>query len=207
MDTEVYLCFPHVRIGSLMEVARSNVVKQSTKNGRKMATRMVTLLLPNTRRMSKSIAVGAVFLSLAGHNVIRLSVANGQMEAEWPRCTNLATRGWVIKSFEFSAVVTTNGPWERNLEPYVVNIYEFAITDTNVPAKSFKVAFRYGGCLFPTGGVFPLLTNLRAGERYRLRVDATDVGSMGDQKGLLIGELKDISKLNTTTDRKRNGSS
>jgi hypothetical protein len=108
----------------------------------------------------------------------------------------------VSKSFEFSAVVTTNGPWEMPLRSSPVYIKEFAITDTNMPARSFRVAFRPGGKLFPEGGVFPLLTNLQAGETYRLRVDATNVGSMGEQKGLLIGELKDISKLNTTTNRK-----
>ena len=135
-------------------------------------------------------------------------IAMGQREPDWPKYVKSATGGSepVHKTFEFTAILATNQPqfppgcsWHVPRRDVM-----FAITDTNVPAKSFLVAFhpRSGRLIQSAGGTFPQLTNLEGGVTYKLTVDATDVGTMGGQKGQLFGLLKNISKVSHPTDRK-----
>ena len=141
-----------------------------------------------------------LFLLAISANVVFSPVVFGQKETDWPRYVKSASgrvSELIHKTFEFSAMLATNQPSGGGFPPCIVpsRYVRFFITDTNVPATSFGVAFDYVGRLVNSGGgTFPLLTNLQAGETYRLTVDATWVGS-GNQKGLLHGVLKDISRL------------
>jgi hypothetical protein len=143
-------------------------------------------------------------ISAVAVGTIWLAASTGQTQSEWPKCVRTPTGVYVEthRIFDFSAKLSTNQPVMPSSHvpakrPVLLRV--FSITDTNIPAGLFQVAFYADdGEICRGSRTFPLLTKLQQGEIYRLTVDATSVS----KDGVLMGELRAISTSKPAPDRK-----